>query len=69
MKRTPWIPSTMKPVRGGVYECRFRLSCGGHTKTVKRVFKGGRWYWPALGMESSFGGFAGDQWRGLTEKH
>lgn len=62
MKRTPWFPVSVKPLRVGWYETRV----GGYQS--RRYFDGDDWLWGKDGDEcESFPYLRSSRWRGLTE--
>ena len=61
MKRTEWYPASVKPVREGEYEVRYRVD----GIIFRRLWKDGRWQLPC-GSPGMFGALD-DQWRGLAQ--
>ena len=64
MKRTPWFPVSVNPVRVGWYECLFL--CFG-TWLVRYWWDGLQWKHAPTDIEATSFGITGDKWRGLTE--
>jgi hypothetical protein len=64
MKRTPWFPVSVKPVRNGRYEIRHMGN-----RQRDRIFTNGVW----LSTDGRFSviNYMGDsvEWRGLTEPY
>ncbi len=65
-KVTEWYPASVKPVRGGWYECQYSGEGGSYI----RYFDGQEWRYSSRGNLCAFAlsGFPRDQWRGLAEK-
>lgn len=58
---TQWYQGDVAPYRTGWYECQF----GSFGKTVMRWWHG-RWFQSNLcDLDSTFGTYPGDRWRGL----
>ena len=68
MKRTPWYPESIKPVREGVYECWYDGYPEEQHYPLMRRWTGSKWVFPTYGGESEFGLSERDQWRGLTKE-
>ena len=65
MKKTPWFPAHIKPVRKGRYEVAF--TTGG---SAEAVWTGEAWVWPPefeVYYESRKLMFQERRWRGLAE--
>jgi hypothetical protein len=61
---TPWLPSHLKPIRIGYYECKF----AGLDSPLMRYWDGEWWHRGSDKAKSpcTFGSFSADQWRGLA---
>ena len=65
MKRTPWFPLTVKPVRAGVYEVKWRLD----SAPFRRLWDGSCWCLLDGGVTLfGVGECSAERWRGLTKK-
>lgn len=63
MKRTPWFPLTVKPVRAGVYEVKWGLD----RAPFQRLWDGSRWCLHDGGVTLfGVGNCDTERWRGLT---
>ena len=66
--RTPWVDSTVKPIRIGVYEIRYwSQAYERHGFVKRRLWTGACWVIPDSKASTWFGVCAQDQWRGLAE--
>jgi hypothetical protein len=69
MKRTPWFPAEIKPVRPGFYEVE--SANGSRTAKLFAVWTGREWAWPSdvrRNYPRPVLFFQNRAWRGVTEE-
>ena len=73
MKKTPWYPCSIKPVRNGMYQTLGTRE-DGRDVILWRYWNGVMWGWGfenmkfAISWSNKSGGFQDQPWRGLTKQ-